>query len=678
MRIHAFGMAIAVLLVSQATFAAPHPVTIDDVMRMRIITDLKANPAGQGVIIQVRRYEGGDSFKSDLWLARPGTAPVRLTLNGHGAGAYAWSPDGRSVAFVDEREDGTGIRLLSLGGGESSLLKALPVDVGNLRWVGGRIFFTAMVFPDCGADLECTRKRLDDRKDGPSGLVYDDLMYRQWNFWRDGRRSNLFALNTESGAVEVVASGAFDTPPIPFGGLTDYSVSPDGKAVAYTAKKVKDPAISTNDDIYEVVNGKVTRLTDNPAYDGNPVYSPDGKWIAYLSQEIPGFESDKVRLRLYDRSGGTSVTLAEGLDNWVTEMVWSRDSKELFLSVEEQGHRLLYRVAAVKGAKPMRMSGRYTDRRLALSGDGRVLYITRETMVDPPDVYGLELGQKMRIKETRLTNLNASALADIAMPKVEEVWYDGAKGEDGKRHRVHAFLAHPPLAKAGVKYPLVVMIHGGPQGAWHAAFHPRWTALGIAGHGFAVLMPNPTGSTGYGQDFINAVSKDWGGRCYEDIMALMDYAKKLKGVDADRACAMGGSFGGYMANWIEGHTDRFKCLISHAGVSNVASMYGSTDELWFPEWDVGGTPWGNPDAYKRWSPVNYAENFRTPMLVIHGQNDFRVPLEQGLNMFQLLRRLNVEAKLLYFPDESHFVSKPKNRAQWYGTVVEWLKKHLEP
>lgn len=677
MRIPVSILSLFILIATTGTaLAGSHPVTIDDVMKMKIITAMQANPAGRGVVIRVQEYDGGKRFQSDLWLVNGGAAPKRLTQGGNGNGAFAWAPDGKSLVFTGHRNGKSGIQILPLDGGEASLLKEFPVMPGNLRWVGKSIYFSAGVFPECGADLDCTKKLHDEQADGPSGLVYDELHHRPWNRWRDGTRNNLFALDVESGKVTAVAAGDFDTPTVPWGGLGDYSVAPDGKAVVYTAKKVKDLAISTNEDLYEVKNGKETKITDNPASDRHPVYSPDGKWIAYLAQEIPGFESDKVRLKLYDRGSGTHVTLAEGLDNWVTEFVWSADSKELYLSVEEQGHRLLYRLAAVKGAQPVRMSGRYTDRRLALSGDGRALYVSRETMVEPPDVYALEFHEKKRMNETRLTRLNEKRLAGIKMPKVEEVWYDGAVGDTGKKQRVHAFLVRPPDQRSR-KSPLVVMIHGGPQGAWHSAFHPRWTALGIVGHGFTVAMVNPTGSTGYGQDFVNAVSKDWGGKCYEDIMAFLDHAKKIKGVDANNACAMGGSFGGYMANWIEGHTDRFKCLISHAGVSNLTSKYGSTDELWFPEWDIGGTPWGNPDAYARWSPDSYAENFRTPMLVIHGQNDFRVPVEQGLIMFQLLKRLGVEARLLYFPDEDHFVSKPLNRKLWYDTVVEWLTKYLK-
>jgi len=671
------ALVVSLVLAAGLATAAPHPVTIDDVMNLKIITGLEADPSGRGLVIRVREYNGGKAFEDDLYLVRPGAAAKRLTRGGAAGGSFTISPDGETLAFVAERNSKAGIQALPLDGGEAYVLKEFPIKVSNLRWIGGRIFFSAVVFPDCGNDLGCTGKRLEERAEGPSGLLYDSLLYRPWNSWRNGTRNGLFSMEVTTGKVDVVTLGDFDVPTIPWGGRSDYSVAPDGSAVVYTAKKEGDPALSTNEDLYEVKDGKIVKLTDNKASDRHPVYSPDGKWIAYLSQEIPGYESDKVRLKLYDRASGTSVTLMNDLDNWVTEFVWSRDGRELFLSIEEQGHRLLYRVEAKKEARAVRISGRYTDRRLALSGDGSALYFARETMVEPPDVFAVEFGEKMAVKDSRLTRLNAEALASIQMPKVEEVWYDGAKGDGGKRNRVHAFIVRPPQAKPGRKYPLVVMIHGGPQGAWHSAFHPRWTALGIVGHGFVAAMLNPTGSTGYGQAFVNAVSKDWGGKCYEDIMAFMDHAKGMKGVDAENACAMGGSFGGYMVNWIEGHSDRFKCLISHAGVSELTSKYGSTDELWFPEWDIGGTPWGNPDAYSRWSPVEYAENFRTPMLVIHGQNDFRVPLEQGLIMFQFLKRLDVEAKLLFFPDEDHFVAKPLNRKLWYGTVVDWLGDHLK-
>lgn len=654
--------------------AAARPVAIEDVMRMRVITDLQPVPKGADLVLQVQEWDGGPRFLKDLWLVRPGAAPRRLTSGGRTGGAFAVSPDGRRVVFAGEREGQKGLWSLPLDGGEAVLIAKMPVAAENLRFVGGRVWFTARVFPDCGADLACTAARQEARGDGPSGMLYDDLFMRPWNTWRDGTWSNLFALDPATGRVEAVAVGEFDVPPFPFGGIGDIAVSSDGTRVVYTAKKGVDLARSTNTDLWIVENGVERRLTDNPAADRGPVFSPDGRRVAYLAQEVPGYESDRWRLRVLDLATGDSFGVADSLDAWVEEVVWGPDGTHLFFTADEQGYFLLYRVEVKKGAPPVRVGPRVVSRRLAFAGDGR-LVLTRETMTTPPDVWALRFDK--RATEERLTDLNGAALAGLDMPLVDEVWYDGAEVAPGKRQRVHAFVVKPADAGRDRAYPLVVMIHGGPQGAWHSMIHPRWTPLGLVGHGFAVAMPNITGSTGYGQEFVAAVSRDWGGKPFEDVLAFLDFAATIPGVDSTRACAMGGSYGGYLVNWIEGHTDRFRCLVSHAGTYNLESKYGSTDELWFPEWDIGGTPWENPDAYARWSPHRYARDFKTPMLVIHGQNDFRVPVEQALGMFTTLRRLGVEARFLYFPDEDHFVSRPRNRALWYATVVEWLKAHLE-
>lgn len=645
------------------------PTTIDELMRLKVVTSLRANPGGAGAVVQVQEYNGGAKFEKDLWLIAPENEPRRLTTGGTTNGSFVFSPDGREVAFAGERNGRSGIYVMPVDGGEPRLLVAIPIPVANLRWVNDRIYFTASVFPQCNGEITCTKARLDERANGPSAMVYDELYFRPWDFWRDGTFSNLFAIDVTTGQVIPVVIGSFDIPPLPFGGVEDYDVGRDG-TIVYTAKK-KDLATSTNTEIYITKNGQERLLTDNPAADRAPAISPDGTRVAYLAQAVPGFESDRWRLMVLDLRNGEKFEASNGLDNWVHEVVWSNDGRQLLFTVEERGRVVLYKVEAKRGAKPERMGmARGVMSRLSMGGDGR-LYATIETMTEPAAAYAIDL----RRGPKALTAFNKKALSELDMPIVSEFSYASAE-IDGRRQEIHAWLVMPPSIAEGAKVPLVVMIHGGPQGAFLDSFHPRWNPLAIAAHGFAVVLPNITGSTGYGQDFINAVSKDWGGRPYQDVLYLLEWAEQQKNIDASRACAMGGSYGGYMINWIEGHTRKFKCLISHAGPSFIASMYGSTDELWFPEWDVGGTPWENREAYEKLSPVSYASSFGTPMLVIHGALDYRVPLEQALIMFTTLKRVGVEAKLVVYPDEGHFVLRPINRKFWYDTVVDWLSAHL--
>lgn len=648
------------------------PIQIEDVMRLRTIGAVTADPAG-GFVVQITAWDGGPRFLRDLWHLAPGGELRALTVGGTGGGSHAFAPDGRSLAFSGTRNGVAGIHALPMAGGEARTLAALPVPADNLRWAGTGVFFTAPVFPDCGADLACTAARHAERAKGTSALVYDDLYHRPWNTWADGTHNGLFRLDPASGKVEAVALGAFDVPPIPFGGREDYDVSPDGRVVVYTAKKVADPWLSTNDDLFEVVDGVERRLTVNPASDRAPKLSPDGGRIAFLSQSIPGFESDRIRLKILDRKTGDIITVGDTILNWIVEFAWMPDGKSLIAIAEEDGHLLPYRVEARKGVPARRLGGRFVYRKPVVSADGKTVVFTRETMVAPADLYRMDLKTNA---EARLTDLNRETLAGLELPRIEEIRWDGAV-VDGKPQSVHGFLVVPPGVDAAAPLPLVVFVHGGPQGAFLNAFHPRWNPLPIAAQGFVVALPNPTGSVGYGQDFVDAVSRHWGDKPYEDIMAMVQTLSDRPEIDGTRVCAMGGSYGGYMTNWMQAKAgDRFKCLISHAGPSALEVKYGTTDELWFPEWDIGGTPWDNPDAYRMWSPITYAKDFRTPMMVIHGANDFRVSLEQGLVMYQTLRRQGIESKLVVFPDEDHFINRPVNRRFWYDTVNAWLRRHL--
>ncbi len=657
--------------------AQKHAPTIDDVMRFKLIVGVEINPTGKDAVVQVQEYPGGPKWSKDLWRVVPGSAPVRLTTTGKTGGSYTYSPDGTRIAFAGERNGKQGIQVLPLAGGEAQTVLESPVQVDSLRWVGNRIYFTAAVLPKCGADLACTATAMEERAKGTSAMVYTELYHRPWNTWADGTHGALFAVPEAGGKVEPVAGGTFDVPPIPFGGREDYDVAADG-TVVYTAKKVPDPHRSTNSDLYLVEGGKERVLTgDNPATDRAPRFSPDGTRIAYLAQAVLGFESDQWRLKMHDRRTGRTVTLAESIPDWIAEFEWTPDGRTIVFAVEEKGYQPLYAVEAREGAKPRRLTEKSVDRmRGIVAGDPRHVWVTRESMVQPPDLYRIDLSKPSSAQ--RLTDLNREALDTLELPRIEEVWWDGAEEGMGRRARVHAFLMMPAGPPPNGKWPLVIVVHGGPQGAWMNSFHPRWNPMALVGGGYAAVMPNPTGSVGYGQAFTNAVSKDWGGRPYEDLMRLLDVLSARPDIDGTRACAIGGSYGGYMANWMEAQTDRFKCLVSHAGPSFLEVKYGTTDELWFPEWDVGGTPWDNPEAYRHVSPSSYVKNFKTPMLVIHGANDFRVPLEQALFMFTALKSRGVESKLVVFPDEDHFVVKPHNRKFWYDTVNDWLKGHMKP
>ncbi len=673
----AFSLVVLAMSVDVNAQEKKHQVTIDDVMKFRMIDSASLTPSGD-VLVRIQDLGSDDLFKKNLFVLSATGALRQITWNGAMKGDYTLSPDGRTVAWAGTRDGKTGIFLLPLDGGESRLLFEMPLSASALRWSGTKIYFSAAVFPDCGTDFACTVKRLADKAALTSGMMFDDLYMRPWNQWWDGTRNNLFVYDMVSGDLKAVASGDFDVPTIPWGGVEDYALSADGKALCYTAKKAEKKYRTTNTDLFEVVNGETRQITTNKGADHSPQYSPDGRYIAFLSQDVENYESDRVRLKVYDRNRKEVVSLTESVDDWVMEFVWRPDSSGLIATVAREGRRALYTVSLNKrtGASPAFTRGMY--RHMFTSPDGVYLYYTNETMTTPPELFRMDLRDG---RAQKLTSLNDDALKNILMPVVEEYRWDGAEIGNGVRQHVHGFVARPVGDDGRAlksKVPLVVMVHGGPQGAWEDAVHPRWTPLGLTGAGYAVAMPNLTGSFGYGQDFVVGVSGDWGGKPYMDLMAMVDELSRDPSIDGDRVCAIGGSYGGYMANWLEARAgSRFKCLVSHAGPSDLKTMYGTTDELWFPEWEMRGTPWEFPEEVRKWSPLSYVMDFKTPMLIIQGANDFRVPLEQALGMFTALKRRDIDARLVVFPDEDHFVSQPRNRRFWYGTVREWIDRYMK-
>jgi dipeptidyl aminopeptidase/acylaminoacyl peptidase len=480
-------------------------------------------------------------------------------------------------------------------------------------------------------------------------------------------RSHLFIVPAAGGAPRDLTPGDHDVPPFTVTSPDLYAFSPDGQEVCYTSNHEEVEATSTNNDLFIVpaAGGQARKITDNPASDSAPRYSPDGKYIAYLAQARPGYESDRFRLVLYNRGTGQRSSLTENFDRWVGSYTWAPDSKSIYWVSADKGDQPIYALAVgAPGASPRELA-RGTNDDITITRDGKTLVFTRMSVRAPNEIWTLASGGG---PAQPLTSVNAAVLSQIEMPEMQSFWFMGAE-----RTRVEGFLIKPPGFKPQQKYPVKFLIHGGPQGAWGDDWSYRWNPELFAASGYVVVMINFRGSTGYGQRFIDEINGDWGGRPFVDLMRGLDYVEATYSfLDRGRECALGASYGGYMINWILGHTNRFKCLVSHDGMFDTESAYGTTEELWFNEWEFRGTPWTNRPTYRRWSPHLSATSFKTPTLVVHGQLDYRLDVSEGYQLFTTLQRLKVPSKMLYFPDEGHWVLKPQNSHLWYETVNGWV------
>jgi dipeptidyl aminopeptidase/acylaminoacyl peptidase len=476
---------------------------------------------------------------------------------------------------------------------------------------------------------------------------------------------------TDGGKTMDLTPGEYDTPPIDLGGNWDYAFSPDSKEIAFTRNPDTLVAISTNNEIYivPVTGGVPKNISNNPANDSQPLYSPNGKYIAFRMMRRAGFEADRRELVLYERASGKLINLTGTFDYSVNDVVWSPDSKSLFFNADDKGNVSIFNVV-VSDKKVTTILDKGFNTSLRLTPDGKTIVLTEETAKLPTELFSIDVDGKT-LKQ--ITFINTEKVSPLEMNSLENFWFEGATGT-----HVQGFVLKPPFFSDKNKYPLIFLVHGGPQGQWGDDFHYRWNTQMFASRGYVVVMINPRGSTGYGQKFTDEISKDWGGKVYEDLMKGLDYVLKTYSfIDGNRMAAAGASYGGYMMNWILGHTDCFRCIVSHDGVFNPASAYGTTEELWFNEWEFGGTPYKNPELYKKWSPMEYVQNFKTPTLVIHGQQDFRLDVSEGFQLFTALQRQGVKSKMLYFPDEFHFVAKPQNAELWYKTVLDWIDENTK-
>ncbi len=675
---------LALLLIPAFVFAQKHPLTVEDMWKVGRVSDPQVSPDGKTVAYVITNYSMEENKgTSAIYLVSIDGKDVREFNTGlKSSSDPVWSPDGKEIAFVGD--DGVGtpqVYVEDANSGTPKKITSIALGASGLLWSpdGQHIAFVSDVFPECTSD-SCNAARENQLENGKvKAKLFTSLPYRVWNVWKDGKRSHLFVVGANGGTPVDLTPGDYDTPPIDLGGRMDYAFSPDSKEVCYVKNTDKMVAVSTNNDLFTVsINGgEAKRITTNKSNDNQPLYSPDGRYIAYRAQMIPGFESDRSRLMLYDREvedsvrgKGTIINLTEKYDRSVDEVVWSPDSKKLYFNADDEGYHNIFEVDAATG-KVERLTEHSTNEDLTITPDGKYLVFLRQSVTHPNDVYKMNIETR---EVTQLTHTNDALLAQLDMNPWESFWFKGAGGT-----KVEGFIVKPPNFDPHKKYPMVYLVHGGPQGQWMDEFHYRWNAELFASPGYVAVMVNPRGSTGYGQKFTDEISGDWGGKVFVDLMNGVEYVTEhYPYIDKNRIAAAGASYGGYMMDWMEGHNDKgiFKCLVSHDGLYDAVSAFGSTEELWFPIWEFKGTPWSNPALYHKWSPSTYVKDFKTPMLVIHSQNDFRLDVSQGFQLFTALQMRGVPSEMLYFPNEFHFVVKPQDSRLWWNTVLGWIGKYI--
>lgn len=688
------SVSVSLLLLGAAAIAAARPIEVEDLFRLKRVSDPQLSPDGRFVAYVVTEVlKDENRTQSDVWVIPAEGGDARKVAGSPKHDRHPrWSPDGKWIAFESNREGGFQIWIVPVTGGEPRKLTSLSTDASQPVWAptGDKIAFVSEVFPEFSAKPfaeadRLNKEKLDARENSKvKARVITQLLYRHWDSWVDDKRKHLFVLAVKDGAAvgepRNVTPGENDAVPTSatFEEGDEYDFSPDGKELAFAAPHhvTREQAWSTNHDIWTVnlATGERRKITTSPAADTHPRYSPDGKSIAYRAQARAGFEADRWQVRLHSRNSGEDWSLTADWDMSVAALGWSADSQSIVFPAQEAGSEPVFEVA-LGGGTPRKLHGGGVNTSISRSADRRYLYFLHTSFTEPPEVWRRDLTTGVASPVTRT---NVALLAQIDLPKPETITVRGAPSTGSGQAAgtpVQMWIIKPPGFDPAKKRPLVYMVHGGPQSAWLDAWSTRWNPQVWAAQGYVLALPNPRGSTGFGQKFTDEISHDWGGKVYEDLMAALAHLEKQPWIDTTRMAAAGASYGGYMMNWFQGHTDKFKTLVTHCGVYEFYSMYGTTEETWFDEWDHG-IPWESPD-FAKWSPHQYAANFKTPNLIIHNELDFRVPLNQGLSLFTTLQRQGVPSKLLYFPDEGHWVLKPANSELWHQTVFDWLAEYLK-
>jgi dipeptidyl aminopeptidase/acylaminoacyl peptidase len=647
------------------------PITIEDYITTPVVNDPQLSPDGELVAYTISTASLDDNRSaSAVWVTDINTGIAWQPSVGQGNDrAPRWSPDGRLLAFISARDGSPQIWRVPIRGGDAVKVTSTRDGITDFLWSpdGKALFFWTDVA--WGDSSEAARRGAPWPTEAK---IFTDLFYRHWNEWRLGVRSHLFHVEVASGTATDITPMSRDIPPLALGGR-DIAISPTGTEVALVYNPDSSLATSTNNDVFVMSPDGSARqpITNNTGNDHTPLYSPDGRYLAYLSMATPGFEADRQQLMLYERSSGRRIAVTPRWDRSISDYRWLPDAKSIIAEVEEHGGHALYRIEVPSG-RPTRIFAGGTNTAPQLSTKGDMVVFLHSSADHPTEIWTASIDGK---SPHPITKVNDERYANYDLPAAETFGFAGAQGDS-----VFGWLIKPPGFDPIRKYPLVYLIHGGPQGAWLDQWHSRWNYALFASRGYIVAAVNFHGSTGYGQAFTNSISRNWGGLPYDDLMKGLDVLAKLPNVDSTRMGAAGASYGGYMIYWMAGHTNRFRALVAHDGIFNPLSMAGTTEEQWFPLWEFGGSPLV-PTAravMEKWSPANFVANWTTPMLVVHSQNDFRVDLSEGLQAFTALRLKKVPAKFLYFPDEDHFITKPRNRRLWWSTVLDWLDHYLKP